>query len=292
MLMDLFYEAVASENKRRVHFHEFMLEVHGTMHVWRQQNCKVEDPLTKMATGIAKETRLLCFDEFQVDNIADAMILGRLFDALFNEGVVVVATSNAHPDNLYERGLQRERFIPFIDTLKNRVALVELQAERDYRRDRLVDMGVYFTPLGPAADGELVAAFNALTDIAPGEPEDLSVMGRVVLVPKAAKGVAWFEFADLCEKPLGSPDYLAIAKAYHTVFIANVPILPPAKRNEAKRMVTLIDALYEFKINVVVSAAVEPDALCTEGDTASAFERTASRLMEMQSDDYIRARPI
>ena len=292
MLMDLFYEAVASENKRRVHFHEFMLEVHGTMHVWRQQNGKVEDPLTKIATGIAKETWLLCFDEFQVDNIADAMILGRLFDALFNEGVVVVATSNAHPDNLYERGLQRERFIPFIDTLKNRVALLELHAERDYRRDRLLDMCVYFTPLGPAADGELVAAFNALTDVASGEPEDLSVMGRVVLVPKAAKGVAWFEFADLCEKPLGSPDYLAIAKAYHTVFIANVPILPPAKRNEAKRMVTLIDALYESKINVVVSAAAEPDALCTEGDTASAFERTASRLMEMQSDDYIRARPI
>ena len=135
---------------------------------------------------------------------------------------------------------------------------MELHAERDYRRDRLIDMGVYFTPLGPAADGELVAAFNALTDIASAEPEDLSVMGRVVLVPKAAKGVAWFEFADLCEKPLGSPDYLAIAKAYHTVFIANVPILPPAKRNEAKRMVTLIDALYESKINVVVSAAAGP----------------------------------
>lgn len=292
MLMDLFYESVPSENKRRVHFHEFMLEVHETMHVLRQQNRKVEDPLTKIAAGISKETWLICFDEFQVDNIADAMILGRLFEALLCEGVVVVATSNVHPDNLYERGLQRERFLPFINTLKNSVVLVELQAERDYRRDRLVDMGVYFTPLGPAADGELSKAFHALTDTASGLTENLSVMGRVICVQKVAKGVAWFEFADLCEKPLGAPDYLAIAKAYHTVFIANVPILPPAKRNEAKRMVTLIDALYESKVNVVVSAAAEPDALCKEGDTASAFERTASRLMEMQSDIYIRARPL
>lgn len=292
MLMDLFYASVAGEHKRRVHFHEFMLEVHGTMHDWRQKDGKLQDPLPRIAEDIAKDTWLICFDEFQVDNIADAMILGRLFEALFDEGVVVVATSNTHPDNLYKGGLQRDRFLPFIDVLKARIDLLELEAQRDYRRDRLVDMGVYFTPLGPDADAALDAAFAALTDDAEGQAEEVPVMGRVVAVPKAAKGVARFGFADLCEKPLGAPDYLAIAKAYHTVILANVPVLPPAKRNEAKRMVTLIDALYEAKVNMVVSAAAEPDALCTEGDTAAAFERTASRLIEMQSEEYIQAAQI
>ena len=289
MLMDLFYASIPGDHKRRVHFHEFMLDVHGTMHDWRQKDGKLQDPLPKIAEDIAKDTWLICFDEFQVDNIADAMILGRLFEALFDEGVVVVATSNTHPDNLYKGGLQRDRFLPFIDVLKGRIDLLELEAQRDYRRDRLVDMGVYFTPLGPEADAALDAAFAALTDDAEGQTEEVPVMGRVVEVSKAAKGVARFGFADLCEKPLGAPDYLAIAKTYHTVILADVPVLPPAKRNEAKRMVTLIDALYEAKVNMVVSAAAEPDALCTEGDTAAAFERTASRLIEMQSEDYIQA---
>ena len=289
MLMDLFYESVPGDHKRRVHFHEFMLEVHATMHDWRQKDGKLQDPLPKIAETIAQDTWLICFDEFQVDNIADAMILGRLFEALFDEGVVVIATSNTHPDNLYRGGLQRDRFLPFIDVLKGRIDILELEAQRDYRRDRLVDMGVYFTPLGPEADAAMDAAFAALTDDAEGQEEEIPVMGRVVAVPKAAKGVARFDFADLCEKPLGAPDYLAIAKTYHTVFLANVPTLPPAKRNEAKRMVTLIDALYEAKVNMVVSAAAEPDALCTEGDTAAAFERTASRLIEMQSEEYIQA---
>ena len=290
MLMNLFYASVAGDQKRRVHFHEFMLDIHGTMHDWRQKDGKLQDPLPKIAADIAADTWLLCFDEFQVDNIADAMILGRLFEALFDEGVVVVATSNTHPDNLYKDGLQRDRFLPFIDVLKGRIDILELEAQRDYRRDRLVDMGVYHAPLGAEADAALDAAFAALTDDALGEAEEVPVMGRVVPVPKAAKGVARFEFADLCEKPLGAPDYLAIAKAYHTMILANVPLLPPAKRNEAKRMVTLIDALYEAKVNMVVSAAADPDALCTEGDTAAAFERTASRLIEMQSEKYIRAR--
>ena len=288
MLMDLLYASVAGDRKRRVHFHEFMLEVHGTMHDLRQKDGRLQDPLPRIAEGIAKDSWLICFDEFQVDNIADAMILGRLFEALFDKGVVVVATSNTHPQNLYRDGLQRDRFLPFIDVLKSRIDVIALEAQRDYRRDRLIDMGVYFSPLGPDAGAALDKAFGALTDNSNGQTEEITVMGRVIPVPRAAKGVGWFEFSDLCEKPLGAPDYLAIAKTYHTVILANIPILPPAKRNEAKRMVTLIDALYEAKVNIVVSAAAEPDGLCTEGDTAAAFDRTASRLIEMQSEKYIR----
>ena len=289
MLMDLFYGSIAGDHKRRVHFHEFMLEIHDTMHRWRQRDGKLQDPLPKIAAEIAKETWLICFDEFQVDNIADAMILGRLFEGLFDEGVVVVATSNRQPDDLYAGGLQRDRFLPFIEILKGRIDILELEAERDYRRDRLVDMGVYHTPLGPAAEAALDAAFAALTDDAAGAPADLTATGRKVIVPLAAKGVARFTFADLCEKPLGAPDYLAIAKAYHTVILSGIPLLPPARRNESRRLVTLIDALYEHKVNVVASADGPPDELSPEGDTAFAFERTASRLIEMQSEEYIQA---
>ena len=287
MLMDMLFASVAGNRKRRVHFHEFMLEIHATMHEWRQRDGKLQDPLPKIAEGIAKDTWLVCFDEFQVDNIADAMILGRLFEALFEKGVVVVATSNTHPDNLYKGGLQRDLFVPFIDVLKSQTDIIFLEAERDYRRDRLADMGVYFSPLGTDTDAALDMAFAALTDNAEWRAEEIAVMGRTISVPKAAKGVGCFQFSDLCGKPLGAPDYLAIAKTYHTVIIANIPVLPPARRNEAKRMVTLIDALYEAKVNIVVSAAVEPDELCTDGDTAVAFERTASRLIEMQSEEYI-----
>jgi len=289
MLMDLFYDSVAGEHKRRVHFHEFMLEIHDIMHRWRQRDGKLQDPLPRIATEIAKETWLLCFDEFQVDNIADAMILGRLFEGLFDEGVVIVATSNSHPDNLYTGGLQRDRFLPFIEVLKGRIDILELEAARDYRRERLVDMGVYHTPLGPEAEAALDAAFAALTDNAAGEPAELTATGRTVAVPKAAKGVARFTFAELCENPLGAPDYLAIAKAYHTVILSGIPMLPPARRNEAKRLVTLIDAFYEYRVKMVISADAEPDALSPEGDTAFAFERTASRLIEMQSEEYMQA---
>jgi cell division protein ZapE len=289
MLMDLFYESIAGDHKRRVHFHEFMLEIHETMHRWRQRDGKLQDPLPKIATEIAKDTWLLCFDEFQVENIADAMILGRLFEGLFDEGVVVVATSNRHPDELYKGGLQRDRFLPFIEVLKGRIDILELEAERDYRRDRLVDMGVYHTPLGAPAEASLDAAFAALTDNAVGEPAELTATGRKVIVPLTAKGVARFTFADLCENPLGAPDYLAIAKAYHTVILSGIPMLPPARRNESKRLVTLIDALYEHKVNMVISAEAQPDELSPAGDTAFAFERTASRLIEMQSEEYIQA---
>lgn len=289
MLMDLFFDSVEGDHKRRVHFHEFMLDVHQTMHDWRKKDGKLQDPLPRIAAEIARDTWLLCFDEFQVDNIADAMILGRLFEALFDEGVVVVATSNAHPDNLYMGGLQRDRFLPFIEILKGRIDILELEAMRDYRRDRLAGMKVYHTPLGPKADAALDAAFAELTDNAEPEPAQIEVLGRIVPVPAAARGVARFSFSDLCEKPLGAPDYLAIARAYHTVILSDVPVMPQRMRNEGKRMVTLIDALYEAHVNVVVSAEADPDELCPDGDTAFFFERTASRLLEMQSEDYIRA---
>lgn len=287
MLMDLLYESVDSAQKRRVHFHAFMLEIHDTMHQSRQNGGSIRDPLTNIAADIAKQTFLLCFDEFQVDNIADAMILGRLFSALFNEGVVVVATSNSGPDNLYPNGLQRDRFLPFIDILKENTNLLELDGTHDHRRGRLLDMGVYYSPLGDEADAAIEAAFVALTDSVPAASETIHVMGREVVVPIAIKGVAKFSFSDLCEKPLGAPDYLAIARRYHTIILTGVPAMPATKRNEAKRMVTLIDTLYEHNVNIIVSAATEPDRLCTEGDTAVAFRRTASRLIEMQSAEFI-----
>ena len=289
MLMDLLYDSVEGSNKRRVHFHEFMLEVHATMHGWRQRDGTLKNPLPKIAAEIAKKTWVLCFDEFQVDNIADAMILGRLFTALFDEGIIIIATSNNHPDKLYLDGLQRERFLPFIEILKDSIDILQLEARRDYRRDRLVNMGVYYTPLSPDSAAAMDRAFVLLNDGAEGEPVKIPVMGRAVSVPSAAKGVARFSFADLCEKPLGAPDFIAIAKAYHTVVLSDVPLLPSAKRNEAKRMVTLIDTLYDHRVNMIISAITEPDELCIEGDTASVFKRTASRLIEMRSEEYINA---
>ena len=288
MLMDLFYATVDGHHKRRVHFHAFMLEIHDTMHRWRQSEGSLQDPLPRIARDIAAETWLLCFDEFQVTNIADAMILGRLFEALFDQGVVIVATGNTHPDELYKDGLQRDRFLPFIEILKQRVEILELEGPRDYRRERLAGMQVYFTPLDSAAGLALEAAFRILTEGARVGPEQLVVMGRTLQVPAAARQVARFTFGELCGRPLGAPDYLAIARTYHTVVIAGVPILPKERRNEANRLVTLIDALYEQRVNVIISAEVEPDRLCADYGAVPAFERTASRLIEMQSADYIR----
>ena len=286
-LMDLFYVSVDDQKKRRVHFHEFMLEIHSMMHEWRNKEKKISQPLRRIAKELASQTWLLCFDEFHVDNIADAMILGRLFEALFEEGVVIVATSNEHPDNLYEHGLQRDRFIPFIEILKNHVDIIKLEARRDYRRDRLGNSGVYHTPLDGNSNIALDKAFLALTDGSDGKPLKLRVMGRQLTVPNAVRGVARFSFKDLCEQPLGSADYIAIAKRFHTLILANVPVMPPEKRNEAKRFVTLIDTLYEFKVNIILSAAAEPDELCVSGTTAISFQRTTSRLIEMQSEAYI-----
>ena len=294
MLMDLFFETVAIEPRRRVHFHAFMQEVHEGIHEWRQQEKagKVSgaDPIPPVANAIARQAALLCFDEFQVHDIADASILGRLFSQLFERGVVVVATSNRAPDGLYEGGLNRHRFLPFIDLVKTKMDVLHLDSDTDYRMDRIKGLPVYHAPLGPAADAALDDAFAALTDMKRGEPMTLALKGRAVEVPEAAHGVARFSFGDLCARPLGAADYLKIAQSFHTVIIRGVPVMGPERRNEAKRFVTLIDALYEAKTKLILSAEALPSALYEKGDGAFEFERTVSRLIEMQSLDYLALR--
>lgn len=289
MLMDMFFETAPVSRKRRVHFNAFMVEVHDRVHSWRRRHGG-DDPVPPLARRIAAEAWLLCFDEFQVEDVADAMILRRLFTALFDAGIVVVATSNRPPDDLYRDGLQRERFLPFIDLLKEKLDLLALDGEEDYRLARLKGMPVYHTPLGPQADAALDAAFLGLTDRKTGDPEEIEVKGRRLAVPEAAKGVARFSFADLCARPLGAADYLAIAVRYHTVLLSGIPRMTPERRNEAKRFVTLIDSLYEHGVNLVCAAEGPPDTLYPAGDGSFQFARTVSRLMEMQAKDYL-ARP-
>ncbi len=288
MLMDLFYESAAVEQKRRVHFHAFMTEVQDRLHAWRKRTKGKEgDPLPKLAQALAQEAHLLCFDEFHVVNIADAMILGRLFECLINEGVVVVATSNWVPDRLYEGGLQRERFLPFIAFLKQHLDILELDGGRDYRRQRLKLLAVFHAPLGPRTDQALTQAFGELTDGAEVKPESVTVKGRNVPVPAAARGVARFSFDDLCARPLGAEDYLTIAQRYHTVVIGEVPILHEDNRDKAKRFMILVDALYEAKSKLILGAEAPPDSLYPRGDGSEEFLRTASRLMEMRSAEYL-----
>jgi cell division protein ZapE len=291
MLMDLFFDAVAvpGGHKRRVHFHAFMLEVHDRRRANRGNG--EGDPLPKIAADIADQVWLLCFDEFQVTNIADATILGRLFGALFQRGVVMVATSNRAPDELYLNGLQRERFLPFIALLKERLDILHLAGEVDYRTTRLRDMDVYFSPADGAAGGALDDAFRRLTEDAEGEtvaagPCVLETQGRKVQVPAAARGTARFTFEDLCARPLGAADYIAIAREFNTVIISGIPAMGPAKRDQAARFCTLIDALYEHRVKLVCSAAAEPAALYPAGDQSFEFQRTASRLIEMQTKEY------
>lgn len=288
MLMDLFFESTRIERKRRVHFHAFMLEVHDALHRLRRSPSEEGDALLKVAADIADAAWLLCFDEFQVTNIADAMLLGRLFEALFDRGVVVVATSNWAPDQLYAGGLQRDRFLPFIDLLKRRLDVLELGGDTDYRLARFADLEVYHWPLGPESTAALEAAFAALTDGAQAAPDTLIVQGRRLKVARAARGVGWFEFAELCQKPLGAADFLAIATHFHTVFVHGVPRLTPELHNETRRFITLVDALYEHRTALVMSAADAPERLCTGGNAAFEFRRTASRLAEMRSNDYRR----
>ncbi|WP_207457132.1 cell division protein ZapE [Azospirillum sp. SYSU D00513] len=292
MLMDLFFDTAPVEKKRRVHFHEFMLEVHDRLHHLRQSIPDASEALPELARRLADEAWLLCFDEFHVTNITDAMILGRLFTALFEMGVVVVATSNWPPDMLYKDGLQRELFLPFIDLLKQKLDVLSLEGPTDYRMDRLSGKPVYHWPLGPESDQRLKEAFAALTDGAPGAPVRLAVQGRRVEIERAAHGVAWVNFWDLCGKPFGAADYLAIATHFHTVLIDDVPTMKDELRNEAKRFMTLIDALYEHKVKTVITADGPPDRLYPEGTHAFEFERTVSRLMEMQSEEYMRSRHI
>jgi cell division protein ZapE len=287
MLMDLFFATAPLERKRRVHFHEFMLEVQQTLHLWRKKQSKQDDVIGALADKIADEATLLCFDEFHVTNIADAMILGRLFEALFDRGVVVVATSNWAPDDLYQGGLQRERFLPFIALIKEKLDVLQLDAERDYRLQRIKDMRLYFHPLGELAARHMKESFARLTGGAEPKADHLTVQERRLDVPRQAAGVAWFDFDELCGRPLGAADYLAIATHFNTVLIDCVPTLSPDQRDQARRFATLIDALYEHRVNVVIAAAATPDRLYPSGDGSFEFARTISRLNEMQSVDYL-----
>jgi cell division protein ZapE len=291
MLMDVAFAAIDAEPKRRVHFHEFMLEVHERL---RGERAKEEgDPIPPVARAIAAEARLLAFDEMVINNSADAMILSRLFSRLLDEGVTVIATSNRPPRDLYLGGLNRELFLPFIDLVEKALDVVPLNGPLDYRLERLGGFPTWHVPNGAEATAALSAAFFRLTDYPPEDrehvpSEDIPVQGsRILHVPKSLKGVAVFSFRRLCGEPRGAADYLAIARRYHTVLIVGIPLLGPEKRNEAARFVTLIDALYEHKVKLLAAADAEPAALYPEGDGAFEFQRTVSRLIEMQSQDYL-----
>lgn len=285
MLMDLFHEAVEVTPRRRVHFHAFMAEVHER--IARGRATTDGDPIPFVAAEIAGEAALLCFDEFHVTDIADAMILGRLFKALFERQVVVVATSNVAPDRLYWNGLNRQLFLPFIALLQDKLDVFALCAAKDYRLDKLAGRSLYFVPSGPEATAELAAHWERLTGHHPAEATHIESQGRQIPVPKASMGVAWFQFEDLCGRPLGAADYLAIARAFHTLIIESIPLLTPDRRNEARRFITLVDTLYDRGVCLVASAAAEPQDLYPRGDGADLFERTASRLMEMRSEGYL-----
>ncbi|MET0248226.1 MAG: cell division protein ZapE, partial [Sphingobium sp.] len=288
MLMDLFYDTVQVRPKKRVHFHEFMLDVHARLAEARKE--EKGDPIPPVVESLAEEGRLLCFDEMVVNNMADAAIMSRLFAGLIEKRVTIVTTSNRAPDDLYKDGLNRQLFLPFIDLIKARLDVMTLDGPTDYRLDRLGDATLWHSPNGPEATAALSAAFFRLTDYPPEDrahvpSEELPVQGgRTLHVPKALKGVAVFSFKRLCAQARGAPDYLAIARRYHSVIIVGIPILGPENRNEAARFVTLIDSLYEYKVKLLASADADPARLYPEGDGAFEFERTVSRLMEMQSD--------
>lgn len=286
MLMDLFFEVCPIKQKRRIHFHAFMQEVHQFNYQWRKKN--QGSPIPELAKKIRKSTLLLCFDEFHVTDIADAMILGRLFTELFDLGVVMTATSNRHPDELYQGGLQRDLFLPFIKLLKEQVNIYELEAKEDYRLVHLhVLETTYHYPLNNDAELFMQLGYNELTNHAPMKPETFSVLGRDVTLSAVHGDIALVSFDEICLNPLGAADYLEIARRFNTLMISRIPRFFPENRNEAKRFITLIDILYEHKVKLICTAEVPPLELYTEGDGVFEFQRTASRLMEMQSENYL-----
>jgi cell division protein ZapE len=291
MLMDLAFETIDYHPKRRVHFHEFMIEVHERLRVEREK--EEGDPIPPVAEAIATQAKLLCFDEMVINNAADAMILSRLFAHLLEEGVTVITTSNRPPSDLYLNGLNRELFLPFIALIEKELDVVPLNGPVDYRLERLGGMPTWYVPNGPQATAALSDAFFRLTDYpvedrARVPAEDLQLGGgRTLHVPKSLKGVAVFSFKRLCGEARGAPDYLTVARRYHSVILVGIPRLSPANRNEAARFVTLIDALYEHKVKLLAAADAEPQDLYPAGDGSFEFERTASRLIEMQSVDYL-----
>ncbi len=286
MLMDLFFEQAQVERKQRVHFHAFMQTVHALVFAWRTANPGGADPVPPLADDIAARSALLCFDEFQVTDIADAMILGRLFAALFERAVVVVATSNTVPDDLFAGKPGRDAFLPFIALIKQHLDVLVLESGRDFRRQRLRGLPSWHVPANGRADVALDRAFAELANGAAPKAQRLTVNGRTLRVPMAADGVARFDFAALCGQPLGPGDYLAIATHYAALVVDGIPRLGPENYDQARRFITLVDSLYDHRVKLVASADAQPDQLYERGEGAKAFERTASRLEEMQSEEW------
>jgi cell division protein ZapE len=293
MLMDLFFQHSPVVHKRRAHFHEFMAEVHERIYGFRQNVARGEiaggDVIALTAASIFDQAWLLCFDEFHVTDIADAMILGRLFARLFELGTVVVATSNVAPDELYKGGLNRALFLPFIAQISERMEVLRLDARTDFRLEKLAGVKMWLVPADASADAALDKAWIKMTGNAPCRPRDISIKGRVLHVPCSAHGVARFSFADICEKPLAASDYLRLARDYHTIMIDRVPVMDYAERNAAKRFITLIDTLYDNRVKLMASAQAGPMSLyvASEGNEASEFKRTSSRLIEMSTESYL-----
>jgi cell division protein ZapE len=296
MLMDMFFQQSPVEHKRRAHFHEFMAEVHERIYAYRQSIARGDIPdgdvIALTAASIFEQAWLLCFDEFHVTDIADAMILGRLFARLFDLGTVVVATSNVAPEDLYKGGLNRSLFVPFIAQISEHMEVLRLDARTDFRLEKLAGVKMWLVPADAAAAAALDKAWVKMTGGAPCKPLDISIKGRVLHVPCSAHGVARFSFADICEEPLAASDYLRLARDYHTIIIDRIPVMDYSGRNAAKRFITLIDTLYDNGVKLMASAAADPLSLyvATEGNEASEFKRTSSRLIEMSSESYL-ARP-